>query len=163
MGAYAEPHPYSRGDGISLSSTRSAPKPDQPIRSKTDADRAKLLKQQMHGRPMSEFDSVPQSAVTLDLPTIPRKKFNPSKLSTEQYRRCSEPWALSGQEDDNEEQTEARKEPEPKFESEPGDTSTSQVDGEGNGNFDLVDNLLMQWTNLSKDEYMALQEAVALE
>jgi hypothetical protein len=71
--------------------------------------------------------------------------------------------SLTGQEDDNEEQTEARKEPEPKFESEPGDTSTSQVDGEGDGNFDLVDNLLMQWTNLSKDEYMALQEVVALE
>ena len=80
---------------ISLSSTRSAPKPDQPIRSKTDADRAKLLKQQMQGRPISEYDSVPQSAVTLDLPTIPRKKFNPSKLSTEQYKKCSEPWSLS--------------------------------------------------------------------
>jgi hypothetical protein len=80
---------------ISLSSTRSAPKLDQPIRSKTDADRARLLKQQMQGRPMSEYDSVPPSAVTLDLPTIPRKKFNPSKLSTEQYKRCSEPWALS--------------------------------------------------------------------
>jgi hypothetical protein len=80
---------------ISLSSTRSAPRPDQPIRSKTDADRARLLKQQMQGRPVSEYDSVPQSAVTLDLPTIPRKKFNPSKLSIEQYKRCSEPWALS--------------------------------------------------------------------
>jgi hypothetical protein len=80
---------------ISLSSTRSAPKLDQPIRSKTDADRARLMKQQMQGRPASEYDSVPQSAVTLDLPTIPRKKFNPSKLSTEQYKRCAEPWALS--------------------------------------------------------------------
>lgn len=83
----------------SLSSTRSAPKLDQPIRSKTDADRAKLLKQQqMFGRPGSDaYDSMPQSATleTLDLPAIPRKKFNPSKLSTEQYKRCAEPWALS--------------------------------------------------------------------
>ena len=80
----------------SLSSNRSVPKAEHPIRSKTDSDRAKLLKQQLAGRPASDgYDSVPQSAVTLDLPTIPRKKFNPSKLSAEQYKRCSEPWALS--------------------------------------------------------------------
>ena len=81
----------------SLSSTRSQPKLDQPIRAKTDADRAKLLRQQMGGRPASDgYDSsVPQSAVMLDLPTLPRKKFNPGKLSTEQYKRCTEPWALS--------------------------------------------------------------------
>ena len=80
----------------SLSSTRSAPRLDQPSRAKTDADRAKLLKQQLGGRPGSDYESpVSQSAVTLDLPAIPRKKFNPSKLSIEQYRRCTEPWALS--------------------------------------------------------------------
>ena len=81
----------------SLASNRSTPRADQPIRSKTDADRARLLKQQLLGRPGSDVydSSMSQSAVTLDLPTIPRKKFNPVKLSTEQYKRCSEPWALS--------------------------------------------------------------------
>ncbi len=82
----------------SLSSTRSAPKPDQPIRAKTDAEaRARLLRAQALNRPMSDVyeSSTPQSAVSLDLPAIPRKKFNPSKLSTEHFRKCSEPWALS--------------------------------------------------------------------
>lgn len=82
----------------SLSSTRSAPKTDQPTRAKTDAEaRAKLLRAQASNRPMSDVyeTSTPQSAVALDLPTIPRKKFNPSKLSTEQFKKCSEPWALS--------------------------------------------------------------------
>ena len=82
----------------SLSSARSAPKPDQPTRAKTDAEaRARLLRAQASSRPMSDVyeSSTPQSAVALDLPTIPRKKFNPSKLSPEQFKKCSEPWALS--------------------------------------------------------------------
>lgn len=82
----------------SLSSTRSAPKPDQPTRAKTDAEaRARLLSAQASNRPMSDFyeTSTPQSGVALDLLTIPRKKFNPSKLSTEQLKKCTEPWALS--------------------------------------------------------------------
>jgi hypothetical protein len=82
----------------SLSSTRSAPKTDQPTRAKTDAEaRARFLRAQASNRPMSDVyeTSTPQSAVALDLPTIPRKKFNPSKLSTEQFKKCSEPWALS--------------------------------------------------------------------
>jgi RhoGEF domain/Pleckstrin homology domain len=82
----------------SLSSTRSAPKSDQPIRAKTDAEaRARLLRAQASNRPMSDVyeTSTAQSAVALDLPTIPRKKFNPSKLSTEQFKKCTEPWALS--------------------------------------------------------------------
>lgn len=36
--------------------------------------------------------------MALDLPAIPagrRKKFNPAKLSSEHFKKCSEPWALS--------------------------------------------------------------------
>ncbi|KAL4890311.1 CNH domain-containing protein [Aspergillus ambiguus] len=85
----------------SLSSHPIGPRADPPIRSKTDADRAKhkqqqeLLRQQEYG---SIVDASPQADMTLDLPTIPagrRKKFNPAKLSSEQFRRCEEPWALS--------------------------------------------------------------------
>ena len=82
----------------SFSSTRSAPRLDQPIRSKTDADRAKLLRAQLSGRPVSESAyeaSLPPSAPPLDLPAIPRKRFNSAKTTTEQFKQCIEPWALS--------------------------------------------------------------------
>lgn len=81
----------------SLTSGRNTPSVTQPIRSKTDADRAKALKQQaLSGRPLSEYDmSQSDAGMALDLPSIPRKKFNPSKITTEQFRKCSEPWALS--------------------------------------------------------------------
>ncbi|PWY72936.1 hypothetical protein BO70DRAFT_355004 [Aspergillus heteromorphus CBS 117.55] len=88
----------------SLSSHPIGPRTDPPIRSKTDADRAKykqqqeLLRQQTFGGPGSDVSPDAAAAMTLDLPTIPagrRKKFNPSKLSSEQFRRCAEPWALS--------------------------------------------------------------------
>lgn len=92
----------------SLISHSSTPQAVPPIRSKTDADRARILKQQglsgirtasTYG---SEFggpdSSIPQSAELLGLPEIPagkRKKFNPAKLSTNDFKRCLEPWALS--------------------------------------------------------------------
>jgi CNH domain/RhoGEF domain/Pleckstrin homology domain len=81
----------------SLAGARSAPRTEQPIRSKTDADRAKILKQQYGSRPASEVyeTSGPGSSVGLDLPAIPRKKFNPAKLTKDQYKKCDEPWALS--------------------------------------------------------------------
>lgn len=81
----------------SLASARSAPRAEQPIRSKTDADRAKILKQQLGSRPGSEIyeTSGTTSSMGLDLPAIPRKKFNPAKLTKEQYKKCDEPWALS--------------------------------------------------------------------
>ncbi|THC95550.1 hypothetical protein EYZ11_004975 [Aspergillus tanneri] len=86
----------------SLSSHPIGPRTDPPIRSKTDADRAKYRQQQELLRPQSgalQLDvETAAAAMTLDLPTIPagrRKKFNPAKLSSEQFRRCSEPWALS--------------------------------------------------------------------
>ncbi|EAW12643.1 putative Rho guanyl nucleotide exchange factor [Aspergillus clavatus NRRL 1] len=89
----------------SLSSHPIGPRADPPIRSKTDADRAKYkqqleaIRQQQQGGGAFKFDPSEQGpAMTLDLPTIPagrRKKFNPTKLSSEQFRKCTEPWALS--------------------------------------------------------------------
>lgn len=93
----------------SLISHSNTPQTVPPIRSKTDADRARLLKQQQlsglrsasttYG---SEFggpdSSITQSAEMLGLPEIPagkRKKFNPAKLSTNDFKKCPEPWALS--------------------------------------------------------------------
>ncbi|KAL8940085.1 MAG: hypothetical protein Q9211_002445, partial [Gyalolechia sp. 1 TL-2023] len=93
----------------SLVSHSSTPQTVPPIRSKTDADRAKILKQQqMAGvrSPSSVYgtDNTLDSALSqpsadlLGLPEIPvgkRRKFNPAKLSTIDFKRCSEPWALS--------------------------------------------------------------------
>ncbi|EEH17664.2 hypothetical protein PABG_00227 [Paracoccidioides brasiliensis Pb03] len=74
----------------SLSNHTNSPRADPIIRSKTDADRIRLKQ--------GSYDSPGATPVTLDLPTIPagrRKKFSPAKLSTEQFRKCTEPWALS--------------------------------------------------------------------
>lgn len=88
----------------SLISHGSAPQTVPPLRSKTDADRARIKQQQIMGlRSASVYgdtpdSSVPQSAELLGLPEIPagrRKKFNPSKLSSHDFKRCPEPWALS--------------------------------------------------------------------
>ena len=91
----------------SLISHGSQPQALQPIRSKTDADRARILKQQqqsgyrsasVYGMDAFGDTAVNPSAELLDLPTIPigkRRKFNPSKLSTSDYQKCPEPWALS--------------------------------------------------------------------
>lgn len=74
----------------SLTSHPIGPRADPPIRSKTDADREKYRAQQ-------EL-SQQANPVTLDLPVIPagrRKRFNPAKLSSEQFKKCTEPWAIS--------------------------------------------------------------------
>ncbi|PGH20389.1 hypothetical protein AJ80_03657 [Polytolypa hystricis UAMH7299] len=74
----------------SLSTHTHTPRNDPLIRSKTDADKVKLKQ--------TYESSTSSPTVTLDLPTIPagrRKKFNPAKLSSEQFRKCAEPWALS--------------------------------------------------------------------
>ncbi|KAG0650324.1 Rho1 guanine nucleotide exchange factor 3 [Hyphodiscus hymeniophilus] len=92
----------------SLSSHSSTPQTVPPVRSKTDAEerqaraRQQAARQLAGGRSASGLDgyeTTPQSTVTLDLPALPagrRKKFNPHKLSTGDYRKCTEPWALSG-------------------------------------------------------------------
>ncbi|KAL8967625.1 MAG: hypothetical protein Q9183_002826, partial [Haloplaca sp. 2 TL-2023] len=91
----------------SLISHSSTPQTVPPIRSKTDADRAKILKQQqqlaglrtasVYGTDATPDSAQPQSADLLGLPEIPmgKRRFNPAKLSTAEFRRCSEPWALS--------------------------------------------------------------------
>ncbi len=92
----------------SLISHSSSPQTVPPIRSKTDADRARILKQQqMAGlRAASVYgtDSLgepslnPSAELVGLLPEIPsgkRRKFNPSKLSTIDFKKCPEPWALS--------------------------------------------------------------------
>ena len=91
----------------SLVSHPNTPQTVPPIRSKTDADRAKILRQQQQlgyraGSPYSTDvfgnPSMNPSAEILGLPEIPsgkRRKFNPSKLSTNDFKKCAEPWALS--------------------------------------------------------------------
>lgn len=88
----------------SLISHGTAPQAVTPLRSKTDADRARIRQQQLMGlRTASMYSETPdasiaQSAELLGLPEIPagrRKKFNPGKLSSNDFKKCPEPWALS--------------------------------------------------------------------
>ncbi|KAJ5087715.1 hypothetical protein N7456_011331 [Penicillium angulare] len=84
-------------------STPMGPRTDAPIRSKTDADREKHKQQDflwhLHNKDLPEVDPAEAAAtMALDLPDIPtgrRKKFHPAKLSSEQFKKCTEPWALS--------------------------------------------------------------------
>ncbi|KAJ5786326.1 uncharacterized protein N7503_011538 [Penicillium pulvis] len=85
-------------------STPIGPRTDAPIRSKTDADREKYKQQQdflwqLQNKDLPEVDPAAAAAsMALDLPDIPvgrRKKFTPAKLSSEQFKKCTEPWALS--------------------------------------------------------------------
>ncbi|OAL43693.1 hypothetical protein IQ07DRAFT_551712 [Pyrenochaeta sp. DS3sAY3a] len=74
-------------------------------RSKTDADQGHRARQAANrntfygGAVDSDGNTLtPGSAegVAIDLPTLPAgKRFNPSKLSTNDFRKCTEPWALS--------------------------------------------------------------------
>lgn len=72
-------------------------------RSKTDAEQHRLRQHNRNTLYSTAFDSdgntlTPNSAeaVALDLPTLPAgKRFNPAKLSTSDFKRCTEPWALS--------------------------------------------------------------------
>lgn len=91
----------------SLTSHSNTPQTVPPIRSKTDADRAKILRQQqqlglragsVYGTDSLGDQSINPSAEILGLPEIPsgkRRKFSPSKLSTTDFKKCPEPWALS--------------------------------------------------------------------
>jgi RhoGEF domain/Pleckstrin homology domain len=85
-----------------LCSPSGTPRPDRPTRAKTDADRVKYKQQQemLHRQSsaMEYMTPVDANPMALDLPAIPaarRKKLNPAKISSEQFRRCYEPWALS--------------------------------------------------------------------
>lgn len=73
-----------------------------PIRAKTDAEERRLRQQQQRG-----FGNVPDlkaesaaiqssSSVVLDLPSLPTgKRFIPAKLTVNDFKKCTEPWALS--------------------------------------------------------------------
>ena len=71
----------------------------QPIRSKTDAEERRLRQPGVRSSVYSGYDSSTPpsaSAVALDLPALPSgKRFNPSKLGPNDFKKCSEPWALS--------------------------------------------------------------------
>ncbi|KAG8525773.1 uncharacterized protein KY384_000533 [Bacidia gigantensis] len=91
----------------SLISRGSQPQAAQPIRSKTDADRQRILSQQSQQSgyrsasiytPDSFADPNAYASTELDLPSIPvgkRRRFNPAKLSSNDFKKCLEPWALS--------------------------------------------------------------------
>lgn len=83
----------------SLASNRSQARTEQPMRSKTDADKARLLKQKQAGGLLQDgYESITPKTdmgTPLDLPTIPKKKLDPSKISAETFKKCSEPWAIS--------------------------------------------------------------------
>ncbi|KAL4913876.1 CNH domain-containing protein [Aspergillus aurantiobrunneus] len=98
----AAPSPTQFSRSTSLTTHPIGPRADPPIRSKTDADKVKYKQQQeMLRQGIAKFDpslDTSTGAVSLDLPIIPagrRKKFHPTKLSSEDFRRCMEPWALS--------------------------------------------------------------------
>ncbi|EON99587.1 putative rho1 guanine nucleotide exchange factor 1 protein [Phaeoacremonium minimum UCRPA7] len=87
---------------ISLSSHSNTPQVQIPGRSRTDAaeERKRLLKTQQQLAVREDgYDTGTPSSVTYDAITLPsgrRKKFIPSKLSSSDIRKCTEPWALSG-------------------------------------------------------------------
>lgn len=73
-------------------------------RSKTDAEQGHRLRQAGNRNTLyAGIDSdgntlTPASAdaVAIDLPTLPTgRRFNPAKLSTSDFKKCTEPWALS--------------------------------------------------------------------
>jgi len=85
-------------------STPMGPRTDPPIRSKTEADRLRNKQEQefmwqLRQKELPKIDPAEAAAsMALDLPTIPagrRKKFNPAKLSSDQFKKCTKPWALS--------------------------------------------------------------------
>ncbi|PLN79789.1 CNH domain-domain-containing protein [Aspergillus taichungensis] len=109
------PSPSQVPRSSSLSTHPIAPRAETPTRSKTDADRARYkplpnpqdptaarhtLPSPEYVAPATPTDAgpAPGPTVGLDLPTIPagrRKRPNLAKLSSDHFRRCAEPWALS--------------------------------------------------------------------
>ncbi|KAI5796331.1 CNH domain-containing protein [Peziza echinospora] len=86
----------------SLNAHNTAPATLAPARSKTDAATMKA-NNRLSMRPgvLSEYESdpsTPRDSLISHLPTIPlsKKKFEPTKLSSREFRKCHSPWALSG-------------------------------------------------------------------
>lgn len=86
----------------SLTSHSSTPLVVPPMRSRTDAEERQARQRALrgHGPALDGFDAgTPQSTVPLDLPALPpgrRKKATPENLRSSDYKKCTEPWALSG-------------------------------------------------------------------
>ncbi|SPN99948.1 related to GDP/GTP exchange factor Rom2p [Cephalotrichum gorgonifer] len=89
---------------ISLISHSTTPTVQAPTRSRTDAaeERKRLYRQSaQHSAQDSdryEYDAGPPASVAYDMITLPtgrKRKFVPAKLTSQDIRRCSEPWALS--------------------------------------------------------------------
>lgn len=90
---------------ISLSGHSNTPQILAPTRSRTDAadERKKMSRQQQliiqQGSPLiTEYDSGAGAGDfdNITLPSGRKRKFVPSKLTSADFRRCPEPWALSG-------------------------------------------------------------------
>jgi hypothetical protein len=84
--------PFPRNHSMVMHS--GTPLPYAPVRSATDADEKKKKPQR---RSMIGIDSAGEDsagAMMLDLPSV-TKRFNPSKLSSRDFNKCTEPWALS--------------------------------------------------------------------
>ncbi|KOS20870.1 Rho1 guanine nucleotide exchange factor 3 [Escovopsis weberi] len=90
---------------ISLAGFNTAPQVHTPARSQTDAapnERRKMARQHQQAAavPITNFDNgmAPPAGGfdTITLPTGRKRKFVPSKLTSVDFKRCPEPWALSG-------------------------------------------------------------------
>ena len=76
----------------SLISHQTTPPVSQPLRSKTDAEqrRSQLQRSSMFGT----AEVTPATSVVPDLPSLGAKRFVPSKLGAQDFRKCEEPWSL---------------------------------------------------------------------
>lgn len=90
---------------ISMISHSTTPTVQAPTRSRTDAaeERRRMHRQAVHHSSQElaryEYDSGAPTSVAYDMITLPtgrKRKFIPSKLTSQDIRRCTEPWALSG-------------------------------------------------------------------
>ncbi|KAH6887994.1 CNH domain-containing protein [Thelonectria olida] len=91
---------------ISLSGHSNTPLVQAPARSRTDADERR--RQARHGQHLTaqppagplDYDTGDNASLAafdgITLPSGRKKKFVPSKLNSADFRRCAEPWALSG-------------------------------------------------------------------
>ncbi|AEO54793.1 hypothetical protein MYCTH_2297813 [Thermothelomyces thermophilus ATCC 42464] len=110
QGQHSAQPPVERS--ISLSNHSTTPPVQAPARSRTDAteERRRALKHMsqphahsyQHGAaaPYESYDTgTPSSLAAYDMITLPtgrKRKFVPSKLTAADFKRCAEPWALSG-------------------------------------------------------------------
>ena len=89
--------PRSRSLGVHSHVQQTVP----PARSKTDAEERKrmtMIRASTYGS-QGGFENLPSETATslgIDLPSIPATRhFQPSKLSSRDFNRCEEPWAIS--------------------------------------------------------------------